>query len=52
MITTDSVPVAALRHQLETATDSLEQSTSRRVFPFEMTSVRDFITAQTGLPGV
>jgi len=62
-IATESVPVSALQHQLETTTDPLEQSfaglmlqyaagdsidtaTSCRLFPFEMTSVRDFITAQ------
>ncbi|HUK32791.1 MAG TPA: hypothetical protein VLV86_02710, partial [Vicinamibacterales bacterium] len=55
-------PVDALRHQLETAADPLQQSfaglmlqyaagdaidttTSRRLFPFQMTSVHDFITA-------
>ena len=61
-IRTESVPVDALRHQLETAADPLQQSfaglmlqyaagdaidttTSRRLFPFQMTSVHDFITA-------
>lgn len=61
-IITESVPAVALRRQLETATDPLEQSfaglmlqyaagdsidptTSRRLFPFQMASVRDFITA-------
>lgn len=62
-LTTDNVPVEALRHQLETSADPLERSfaglmlqyaagdsidttASSRLFPFPMTSVRDFITAQ------
>ena len=65
-IITESIPAVALRRQLETATDPLEQSfaglmlqyaagdsidptTSSRLFPFQMTSVRDFIT--TSLAG-
>jgi uncharacterized protein YbjT (DUF2867 family) len=61
-ITAESVPVEALRHQLETATDPLQQSfaglmlqyaagdaidnsTSRSLFPFQMTSVSDFVRA-------
>lgn len=62
-IVAESVPADALRHQLATSADPLEQSfaglmlqyaagdavdptVGRRLFPFPMTSVRDFITAQ------
>src|SRR4029079_16889024 len=62
-ISTESVPESALQAQLQTATDSLQQSfaglmlmyasgdaidptVSNRLFPFQMTAVRDYITAQ------
>ena len=62
-IATESVPESALEAQLNSATDSLQQSfaglmlmyargdaidntVSSRLFPFQMTAVRDYITAQ------
>lgn len=62
-IATEGVPEAALEAQLNSATDSLQQSfaglmlmyargdaidntVSSRLFPFQMTAVRDYITAQ------
>ena len=62
-IATEGVPESALEAQLNSATDSLQQSfaglmlmyahgdaidnsVSSRLFPFQMTAVRDYITAQ------
>jgi uncharacterized protein YbjT (DUF2867 family) len=55
-IATESVPVSALEAQMNAAFaglmlqcaagDAIDTTTSSRLFPFQMTSVRDYITAQ------